>query len=107
MREADIQRAVIAHWLALGLPDTLVAAIPNQRAHGQYGLTAGLADLVCIGPGGVGFLELKAEKGRPSAAQEQFLALCAKNGVRHALTYGRDAPIRVLEDWGLVRRSNR
>lgn len=107
MREADIQRAVIDHWKALGLPDTLVAAIPNQRAHGQYGLCKGLADLLCIGPEGAGFIELKTDKGRTSAAQEEFLALCATNGIRHALTFGRDEPIRVLERWGIVRRSNR
>lgn len=107
MREAEIQKAVIDHWRALGLPGTLVAAIPNQRAHGQYGLTPGLADLLCIGGGRVGFLELKAEKGKPSQPQLDFKDLCGTNGVPHAITYGRDEPIRILEEWGLVRRSNR
>lgn len=107
MRESAIQKAVIDHWRALGLPGTLVAAIPNQWAHGQAGLTAGLADLLCIGPGGAGFIELKAEKGRMSAAQIDFKAICLKNEVRHEVTFGREEPIRVLERWGLVRLSNR
>ncbi|PTM61910.1 hypothetical protein [Phreatobacter oligotrophus] len=107
MRESEIQRAVIAHWKALGLPDTLVAAIPNQNAHGQYGLKRGLPDLICIGPRGVGFIELKRDKGRPTADQLEIKTLCLTRGVDHAITYGREEPIRVLEEWGLVRRSQR
>ncbi len=107
MREADIQRAVIDHWRALALPDTLVAAIPNQKAHGQYGLKRGLFDLLCIGPQiGAGLLELKTEKGKPSQDQLEVLEVCRKSGVNAVITYGRDEPIRQLEAWGLVRRSN-
>ncbi len=107
MRESEIQRAVIQHWQALGMPDTLVAAIPNQNAHGQFGLRRGLADLLCIEPQGVGFIELKAERGKASADQLVFIALCERNGINAVITRGRDEPIRVLEEWGLVRRSNR
>lgn len=107
MRESEIQRAVIQHWQALGQPDTLVAAIPNQNAHGQFGLKRGLADLLCIGPKGVSFLELKTEKGKPSADQLAFIDLCRRNGINAEITWGRDEPIRILEEWGIVRRSNR
>lgn len=107
MRESEIQRAVIEHWRALATPGTLVAAIPNQRAHGQYGLTPGLPDLMCLGQFGVGFIELKTARGKASQAQLAFRELCAQHGIRHALTYGRDEPIDVLELWGLVRKSNR
>jgi hypothetical protein len=102
------QAAVVAHWRMLGQPDTLVAAIPNQFAHGQPGLTPGLPDLMAIGPrvpGGVGFIELKREPSSPvSDPQDDFAALCAKLGVAYALCVGRDEPIRILEHWGVVRR---
>lgn len=105
IHEADIHRAVIDHWRALGLPDTLVATIPNMRAAGQYGLTKGLPDLLVIGPDGVGFIEMKAAKGKPSKAQETFRRLCIRRGIPMCITYGRDEPIDVLEGWGVVRRS--
>lgn len=105
-REANIQRAVLAHWRALGVPGSLVAAIPNAGALGQYGLTKGLPDLLVMAPGlPVGFLELKTDKGRPSSAQVEFKARCISLGIPHAITHGRDEPIAVLEAWGVVRRA--
>lgn len=104
MTEADIQRAVMSHWRALGVPGSLVAAIPNAGALGQHGLTKGLPDLLCMAPGlPVGFLELKAEKGRLSEAQLSFKDRCEKLNVPFAVTYGRDAPIEVLKRWGVVK----
>lgn len=104
LSEAAIQSAVLAHWRALGRPNTLVAAIPNARAHGQAGLTAGLPDLIAIGPGiGVGFVELKTDTGKVRPAQAAFGALCRAIGVRHPITRGRDEPIAMLELWGVVR----
>lgn len=106
--EKAVQTAVIHHWRMLGLPDTLVAAIPNAGALGQPGLTCGLGDLLVIAPslpGRVGFIELKREERSPiSDAQLDFGRLCLKLGVPYALCRGRDEPIKVLEDWGAVRR---
>ena len=107
-REKDIQAAVIAHWRLCGNPNTLVAAIPNQYAHGQPGLTAGLSDLIVFGGYvSVGFIELKTKDGRLSAAQRSFLDLLERVGIRNAVTYGRDQPITVLEQWGIVRKQSR
>lgn len=103
--EAQIQSAVIEHWRTFARDHTLVAAIPNARAFGQAGLTRGLFDLLCLGGSvGVGFLELKTDKGKPSAEQERFASLCEHHMLHHRITYGRDEPIRVLEEWGIVRR---
>ena len=108
-REAAIQAAVMTHWKLLGEPDTLVACIPNQNPHGQPGLTPGLADLIVIGPRvpgscRVGFIELKRDSKAPlSPAQGEFAQLCRKLGVPHRVTRGRDEPIAVLRDWGIVR----
>lgn len=107
VRESAIQSAVLRHWRTLGEPDTLVAAIPNAGALGQPGLHAGLFDLVCIGrhiPGCVGFIELKADDGGLSAAQETFKKLLLLHDISYAVTWGRDQPIEVLEAWKLVKR---
>jgi hypothetical protein len=106
LRETMIQRAVVDHWRALGLPGTLVAAVPNAGALGQPGLTAGVFDLICIGPqilGRVGFIELKTDDGTLSEAQKAFLKILQDNDVTYAVAYGREEPIQVLELWGLVR----
>ena len=107
MTEKQIQAAVIAHWKRLGIPGTLVAAIPNARAFGQAGLTQGLFDLLVIGNERVHFLELKTDKGKVSPYQLAFQALLIANGIPYAVTYGREQPIRVLEDWGICRREAR
>ena len=107
MKESQIQSAVIEHWRMFGLPNTLVAAIPNQRAHGQAGLTAGIYDLLVLAPLlPVGFLELKTETGTLSVSQKAFGAICAVLGIPNAVAYGRDEPIRILEQWNVVRKTN-
>jgi len=106
IRETAIQKAVVDHWRKTGMPDTLVAAIPNAGALGQAGLTAGLFDLLCIGPmvpGRIGFIELKTDKGIVSDAQLDFKKLLLRHDIAYAIAYGRDQPIDVLELWGLVR----
>jgi hypothetical protein len=105
-RESLIQAAVVDHWTLLGLPDTLVAAIPNANAHGQPGLTPGLPDLLVLGPGlphGVGFIELKrTARSLVSDDQLRISDLCRALDIPYELTVGRDEPILVLERWGVV-----
>ena len=109
--ERAIQAAVLDHWRTLGLPGTLVAAIPNAGALGQPGLTAGLADLMVIGPdlpGGatVGFIELKRDsRANITQAQRDFGGLCFQLNIPFAITIGRDEPIAILEAWGVVRKA--
>lgn len=105
--EKQIHAAVIAHWRACGVPGSLVATIPNARAHGQYGLTKGLPDLMVISPtlGELtGYLELKRVGGHVSEDQAEFGQMCFMRGIPWVVTFGRDEPIRVLEKWGAVRR---
>ncbi len=106
MTEHDqIVAAVIDHWRYLGLPDTLVAAIPNDGAKKQPGLTPGVFDLFAMRPGLLGFIEIKPDKGRPSKHQLNFFELCQACEIPAAITYGRDEPIRILEGWDIVRRA--
>lgn len=104
--EAQIQSAVIAHWQQFGVPDSLVAAIPNMNAHGQSGLTRGLPDLLVVGNGIIGFIELKTKAGKISKFQESVLGVLWVNGIKVVVTYGRDQPITILETWGIVKPSN-
>lgn len=104
--EKAIQTAVFAHFRAFGVPGAMLFANANARAFGQPGLTKGVFDITAINVDGqVGFLELKTAKGKLSADQEAFRMALIRAGVRCAVAYGRDEPIRVLEDWEIIRRS--
>lgn len=105
--ESAVQAATLQHWLTLGLPNTLVAAIPNAYAHGQPGLTRGLPDLLVITPVlPVGFIELKRdEDSAVSDAQRGFGALCARLNIPYVICVGRDEPITLLEGWGAIRKA--
>lgn len=105
--EDAITVAVVDHWKRLGVPGSLVASIPNKRAFGQAGLRRGLADLLVLAPGlCVGFIELKRDHDSGiSDEQREFGRLCDQLGVPYTVAVGRDEPIRVLEDWGAVRRA--
>jgi len=102
--EAQITAAVIAHWRARAVPGSLVASIPNMGARGQYGLTAGLPDLLVIAKGlPVGFIELKTERGKLSAAQLTIKDICLTAGVNHCVTYGLEQALDVLEGWRVIK----
>jgi hypothetical protein len=105
--EAAITAAVLAHWLAFRLPNTLVAACPNMRAFGQPGLTRGLFDLIVMTPtlgDRTAWLELKADHGVRSKDQIEIQAMMIRLGIPHAVAVGRDEPIRQLERWGACKR---
>jgi hypothetical protein len=104
--ERQIQEATLNHWRLLGLPNTLVAAIPNHFSHGQPGLTRGLADLLVLAPElPVAFIELKRDDDSDiSDEQRNFGKLCVQLGIPYTVAHGRDEPIRILEEWGVVRR---
>jgi hypothetical protein len=105
MKESQIHKAVVAHWKALGMPGTLVATIPNMGAMGQHGLTKGLPDLILIAPKLHGYLELKTDTGKLTAPQQEFQELCIARGIPFYVTFGRDEPIQLLEELGIVRRA--
>lgn len=106
LKESAIHKTVIAHWRACGRPGTLVASIPNMGAMGQHGLTKGLPDLIVIGPSVHAYVELKTDTGKLTQPQRDFQDLCEKNGIVFAVTHGRDEPIRLLEQWGIVRSAS-
>lgn len=107
MTESRIQAAVISHWRSLAVPGTLVCAVPNAGAMGQPGLHRGVFDLIVMGGpflrDRTGYIELKTQTGKLSAHQETFKAHLIHNGIPYAVAFGRDEPIRVLEEWKVVR----
>jgi hypothetical protein len=107
--EDAITAAVIEHWRVFGVPGSLVASIPNKRAFGQAGLTKGLPDLLVLSPqlGALtGYIEQKRGRGgRLSDAQIDIGELIRARGAPYAVCKGRDEPIRVLEEWGAVRKT--
>lgn len=105
MKESQIHKAVVAHWRALAMPGTFIGTIPNMGSMGQHGLTKGLPDLIVIGPKLHGYLELKTETGKLTGPQRDFQSLCEAHGIPFFVTYGRDEPIRLLEELGIVRRA--
>lgn len=106
LSEAQITRAVMEHWRARKTPGSRVAALPNMGAMGQYGLTAGLPDLIVIAKGlPIGLLELKREDGKLSAAQVEIRHTCIEAGAPHEVAYGLDQALAVLENWNAIRRA--
>ena len=55
----------------------------------------------------VGFIEIKTDKGRIRPEQQDFAAMCDALHIHHAITRGRDEPIRILEAWGVTKPERR
>jgi hypothetical protein len=72
----------------------------------QEGMVAGTPDLLCWLPGNpprVGWLEVKAAKGRTSDAQDNQLAILTADGFRCAVVRSVDEALDALRAWGWVR----
>jgi hypothetical protein len=118
--EDSIQRAVCQHLRIRGVHGLLFWHTPNGGKRRpieaaimkSLGVRAGVADLILLHTGRMFALELKAEDGRPTVAQMQFIsdfnAAVAPNGGA-CIAHGLDRALRVLETWGLLRgeRANR
>lgn len=69
----------------------------------RLGFRKGVSDLVLLYCGRFFVLELKAQGGRPSDAQRQFLSDAAAQGAETSVAVGLDAALHQLETWGLLR----
>lgn len=79
-RHAAVARKLKAEGVRRGVPD-LVLAYPNEQ--GYHGL----------------YLELKAEGGRVSREQREWLECLREAGYAAAIAYGSDAAIAVICDY--------
>jgi hypothetical protein len=109
--EHAIQRTVIDLLRMVGIPNLVVFHVPNGGKRNLIeaarlkaaGTMAGIPDLVLVADGRASFLELKAQRGKLSAAQDLAQAALRKAGARVETAYGIDQAIDVLKQWGLVR----
>jgi hypothetical protein len=110
--EAQLQIAVVDYLKLLGVKDLLYCSVPNEGVRSkQYGaklkamgLLPGAADLIICVPGeSVGWLELKADRGRQTIDQRAFEKLVHFNGGRYAVARDIDEAMTVLKWWGAIR----
>jgi hypothetical protein len=111
LSEQQIQKAVFAHLRARGTP----GAFAFHPANGGYrrpieakilqglGVRAGVPDVIAVHRGRTFALELKAEGGRLTEAQERVLIELREAGATATHAHGLDQALHLLETWGLLR----
>lgn len=67
------------------------------------GVRPGVADLILLRNNHAYALELKAEGGRPSIAQTEFMSDWIRAGGSGCIVEALDPALRMLETWGLLR----
>lgn len=109
--EEKLQNAVCEHLRKRGVPGLVWWHSPNGGKRGvveavrlkRMGVRAGVADLILLHGGNAFALELKAEEGRLSEAQDEFLADFRAAGGFAWAAFGLDNAIKILESWQLVK----
>lgn len=104
--EAMIQRAIIARLRLSGIvchhsPNAAKRTVIAGRRIKQHGMITGWPDLTVVGPAGlVCFLEVKAPKGRLSAAQAEIGRMLLLMGHFWQIVHSQDEAVEALQAWG-------
>jgi hypothetical protein len=109
--EAAIQRAIVQHYRLRAAPGVFMFAVPNGGLRSKVeaaimrgtGTVAGIPDTIWIKDGRCYALEIKAEGGKLTEAQERALIELREAGAAATHAHGLDQALRVLEGWGLLR----
>jgi len=109
--EDKIQRGVIAHLHARGVPNIFFFHVPNggQRSKIEaailYGLgvRAGVPDLFIVANGRTYAMELKAPSRWLSPKQDEAMVALERAGAITAVCDSIDQAVAVLEGWGVLR----
>jgi hypothetical protein len=109
--EDKIQRGVIAHLHARGVPNIFFFHVPNGGKRSKIeaailqglGVRAGVPDLFIIKGARVFAMELKAPGRLLRSAQREALAALERAGAITAVCDSIDMAVAVLEDWGVLR----
>jgi VRR-NUC domain len=109
--EDSIQRTVCQHLQARGCPGLVWWHTPNGGKRSRIeaaimkglGVRAGVSDLIAVHEGRAFALELKADGGRPTEVQLQFIEDFQAAGGYAVVAEGLDQALRVLETWNLLR----
>jgi hypothetical protein len=112
--EQTIHQAVVQHLRLRGAPGLVFFHVPlNKHGTGRkfhiqgaiaqsMGARAGVSDLIFIHKGQAFALELKAEKGRTTEDQDEFLMDWNNAGGIGFVAGGLDKALKILEAWGLL-----
>src|ERR1700685_695380 len=109
--EQTVQRTVCEHLRRRGAHGVLWWHTPNGGRRSPVeaaifnglGVRAGVSDLILLRDGRAFALELKTERGRPTAAQMRFISEFRAAGGEASIAAGLDQALRTLETWGLLR----
>ena len=109
--EDSIQRAVCRHLWTRASPGLVWWHTPNGGKRNRFeaaifkglGVRAGVSDLIAVHEGKAFALELKAEGGRLTEAQRQFIDDSRDAGGYAVVAEGLDQALRTLEAWKLLR----
>jgi hypothetical protein len=109
--EDQLQRAVCQHLQQRGARNMVWFAVPNGGKRRPVeaaimrglGVRSGVADLILVHGGRPFALELKADNGKPSAAQIAFTEDFSAAGGCASIALGLDHALRTLEMWGILR----
>jgi hypothetical protein len=110
--EQIIHKAVVEHLKVRGVPGLVYFHSPQGAFYGgkrqgaimkSLGARAGVSDLILVHDSKIYALELKAEGGRPTLKQIEFLGDMERAGAFCAMPTGLDAALATLESWGLLR----
>ena len=107
--ENAIHRALVEHLRLRSKRNTVwfhpfnKAASPREGAFAKsMGVRAGVSDLILVRNGRPYALELKSANGKLSVAQDTFLKEWEAAGGKHAVAFGLDPALWVLEEWGFL-----
>lgn len=111
MTELEIHKAVVKQLRSLGTPGAVWWHTPNDAKRGyknasrlkSMGMRAGVSDILAVHNGEIFALELKADKGRPTESQLQFLDDLRSAGGHGVVAEGLDEALACLRAWNVLR----
>jgi hypothetical protein len=109
--EQSLQRAVIAHLQWRARPGVWWCHLANggwrspieAKIFKALGVVAGAPDLLIVADGRAYFLELKAPRGRVSAAQHECHEALRAAGASVAIADNIDEALEFLQSWEILR----
>jgi hypothetical protein len=109
--EQAIQRAVFEHLRARAAPGVFAFHPANGGFRKPVeaaimkglGVVPGVPDVIAIRDGRTYVLEIKAEGGKLSPAQEDALIKLREAGALACHAHGLDQALRILEGWGVLQ----
>ena len=109
--EAQIQAAIVA-WARTCAPQAICFSVPNGGLRSKReaallkwtGVLAGVPDLCVLACGEPHFIEVKAEKGRPSLEQNEFFASLDDQNIPWIIARSIDDVRAAFDIWGIETR---